>query len=148
MSQTLDEETRAFQELLKLRGLKFTFERKKILQEVQSLDEHFDADSFYERLKKKGSRIARDTVYRTLPLLLEAGVIQKSAGKTKRDYYERLGGKGHHDHMICIKTGKIIEFHSDELEKLQEKIASQYGFKILFHDHKLYGLSREALEES
>jgi Fur family ferric uptake transcriptional regulator len=90
---------------------KFTYERRHIFEEIEKLNEHFDADSLYDRLKKKGFRIARDTVYRTLPLLLECGIIQKSAGTGKRDYFERVSIKGHHDHMICIRTGKIIEFH-------------------------------------
>jgi len=135
-----------FEDLLKTKGLKFTYERRHIFEEVEKIKEHFDADSLYEMIKKKGFRISRDTVYRTLPLLLESGVIQKSVGEGKRDYFERVATKGHHDHMICIKTGKIIEFHSQEIERLQEEIAKKYGFKIIFHDHRLFGLSKEAQE--
>ena len=64
--------------------------RKKIYEEVSTLKHHFDADSLYERFKKKGLRIAGDTVYRTLPLLLESGVLQKSVGEGKRDHFERV----------------------------------------------------------
>ncbi len=135
-----------FLELLTQKKLKFTFERRHIFEEIEKLNEHFDADSLYDRLKKKGYRIARDTVYRTLPLLLECAIIQKSAGAGKRDYFERVSIKGHHDHMICIKTGKIIEFHSDEIEKLQDEVARKHGFKIVFHDHRIFGLSKEAQE--
>lgn len=135
-----------FVTLLSQKKLKFTFERRHIFEEIEKMNDHFDADSLYDRLKKQGYRIARDTVYRTLPLLLECGTIQKSAGTGKRDYFERVSTKGHHDHMICIKTGKIIEFHSEGIEKLQDEIARKYGFKIIFHDHRIFGLSKEAQE--
>ncbi len=137
-------EQQKFIDPLARKKLKFTYERRHIFEEVEKLNDHFDADSLYELLKGKGYRIARDTVYRTLPLLLECGVIQKSAGAGKRDYFERVSIKGHHDHMICIRTGKIIEFHSDAIEKLQDEIAQKHGFKIIFHDHRIFGLSKEA----
>ena len=137
--QTLKEQTEHFSELLKKRGLKLTYERKQIFDEVRHLRDHFDADSLYTRFKKKGLRISRDTVYRTLPLLLESNVIQKSAGSGHRDFFERIGAKGHHDHMICVRCGKIIEFQCEEIEKLQERVAADYGFKLTFHDHRLFG---------
>jgi Fur family ferric uptake transcriptional regulator len=128
-----------FQALLEQRGLKYTFERKHIFEEVLKLKDHFDADSLYERFKKKGLRISRDTVYRTLPLLLESGAIQKSAGEGKREFFEPVGAKGHHDHMVCVKCHKIIEFKCDEIEKLQEKVCGDHHFKLIFHDHRLFG---------
>ncbi|MCB9799698.1 MAG: transcriptional repressor [Candidatus Omnitrophica bacterium] len=142
-----ENDRKKFEALLKKKNLKFTYERKYIFEEISRLKGHFDADSLYERFKEKGLRIARDTVYRTLPLLLESGVLQKSAGEGKREYFERISSKGHHDHMICIKTGRIIEFHCDEIERLQEEIARKYGFKIIFHDHRIFGLSKEAQEQ-
>lgn len=125
--------------VLEEKNLKYTYERKTIFEEVSSLDEHFDADSLYERFKRKGFRISRDTVYRTLPLLLEAGVVQKSAGEGKREFFERVSGKGHHDHMICVKCSAIIEFTCDPIEVLQEEVCKKYGFKLIFHDHRLFG---------
>ena len=97
------ENNEKFQGLLEWKGLKFTSERKFIYDEVARLDEHFDADSLYERFKKKGLPISRDTVYRTIPLLLESGLIQKSIGEGKREFFERTNAKGHHDHMLCVK---------------------------------------------
>ena len=136
-----------FEALLLDRGLKYTYERKHIFEEVRHLKHHFDADSLYERFKKKGLRIARDTVYRTLPLLLEGGVIQKSVGEGKREFYEPVGSKGHHDHMVCVRCGKIIEFHCDEIETLQEKVAGEHQFKLIFHDHRLFGACRDCQTE-
>ena len=94
-----------FQHLLQETGLKYTYERRCIYEEVQGLKEHFDADSLYEKFKKKGMRISRDTVYRTIPLLLECGVLQKSVGDGKREFFERTSAKGHHDHMVCTRCG-------------------------------------------
>lgn len=132
-----------FQGLLEGRGLKYTLERKLIFEEATHLKHHFDADSLYDRFRKKGAHVSRDTVYRTLPLLLESGVIQKSAGAGKRDFFESIGAKGHHDHMICVKCGKIIEFQCEEIEKLQEKMCAEYSFKLAFHDHRLFGLCKD-----
>lgn len=140
---TLKQHAKDFQGLLEKKGLKYTYERKLIFEEVMHFRDHFDADSLYDRFKKKGFRISRDTVYRTLPLFLESGVIQKSAGAGKREFFERIGRKGHHDHMICVQCGKIIEFQCEEIEKLQEKKAEEFGFRILFHDHRLFGTCRD-----
>ena len=136
-----------FEALLLDRGLKYTYERKHIYEEVRHLKHHFDADSLYARFKKKGLRIARDTVYRTIPLLLESGVIQKSVGEGKREFYEPVGSKGHHDHMGCGRCGNIIEFQCNEIEKLQEEICEDYGFQLIFHDHRLFGACRNCKTE-
>lgn len=129
-----------FEELLGHKGLKYTFERKRIYEEVAHCKHHFDADSLYDRFKRKGLRISRDTVYRTIPLLLESGVIQKSVGEGHRDFYERTDVKGHHDHMVCVRCGKFIEFHCEEIEQLQDKVSTEHGFKLIFHDHRLFGI--------
>ena len=128
-----------YEELLEKKGLRVTYERKKIFDEIFKLRRHFDADVLYGILKAKGYRISRDTVYRTLPLLLESGVIQKSAGGNKREYFENTRQKGHHDHLICIECGTIVEFKNAELEILQEAICRRYGYGLTFHDHRLFG---------
>ncbi|MBI4970665.1 MAG: transcriptional repressor [Candidatus Omnitrophica bacterium] len=135
--------SKTFKALLEAKGLKLTHERRVIFEEVSRLNEHFDADSLYDRFKKKGLRISRDTVYRTIPLLLESNVIQKSVGEGKREFFERTPSKGHHDHILCVQCGKIIEFTSKEIELLQDKICAKYGFKLTFHDHRLFGYCKE-----
>ena len=136
-----------FETLLQERQLKYTQERQFIYEQVQKLKDHFNADSLYERFKKRGSRVSRDTVYRTLPLLLESGIIQKSVGDGKREFFERTRGKGHHDHMLCVRCGKIIEFHCDQIEKLQDDVCAEYGFKLMFHDHRLFGACPECQDK-
>lgn len=128
-----------FKRLLDSKGLKLTHERKQLLEEILKIKQHFDADGLYEKLKDKGLRISRDTVYRTLPLLLECGVVQKSVGDGRREYFERVGVKGHHDHMVCIRCSRVIEFKSDEIEKIQDAVCHDHGFQLIFHDHRLFG---------
>ena len=136
-----------FKNLLEQQGLKYTYERQSIFEEVSHLKNHFDADSLYERFKQKGSRISRDTVYRTIPLLLESGIIQKSVGEGKREFYERVSGKGHHDHMVCVRCGKIFEFSCPEIEELQDKMCKEYRFQLMFHDHRLFGACERCQKE-
>ena len=133
------DETESFSKLLEQKGLKFTRERKELIAEILRLKTHFDADGLHEMLKDKGSQISRDTVYRTIPLLLECGVVQKSVGNGRREYFERTSVRGHHDHMVCIQCGKIIEFHSSQIEKIQTEVCEEYKFRLVFHDHRLFG---------
>src|SRR4051812_30204863 len=99
----------SFEVYLEKKGLKYTRERRRIYQKVHHLASHFDADGLYALLKKEDESIARGTVYRTIPLLLESGAIQTSVGKGKGEFFERSDSKGHHDHIICVTCGKVIE---------------------------------------
>jgi Fur family ferric uptake transcriptional regulator len=128
----------AFAEVLKKKGLKVTLERQKIYEEIAAMKKHFDADELFERFKSKGLPISRDTVYRNLPLLLEAGMLQKSAGGSKREYFENLEAKGHHDHMICVRCGAIVEFRSEAFEALQQKLCEKFQCNLIYHDHRLF----------
>jgi Fur family transcriptional regulator, ferric uptake regulator len=132
-----------FQQLLEKKHLKMTEERKFIYDRISHLNGHFNADSLYDSLKKENAGIARGTVYRTIPLLLESGVIQKSVGEGKREFFERKSHKGHHDHIVCISCRKIVEFHCDEIEALQDKVCAQYGYKVAFHDHRIFGYCKD-----
>ena len=140
---TMTDHAKSFETLLSERGFKMTHERKLILEEVSHMKGHFDADSLHLRFKKKGLRVSRDTVYRTLPLLLESHVIQKSVGNGHRDFFEPTGKHGHHDHMVCIKCRKVIEFQCPGIEQLQDEVCKKHAFQLTFHDHRLFGLCTE-----
>lgn len=127
-----------FLEYLNQKGLKYTRERKCVYEKVKSLPTHFDGEALYEILKREDRGVARGTVFRTLPLLLESGVIQISVGKGKGEFFERASSHGHHDHIICVSCGKVIEYHCEEIEELQTQICRKYEVELLFHDHKLY----------
>ena len=127
-----------FEAYLEKKGLKYTRERQCIYEQIAHLSSHFDSERLYEMLKKENQAIARGTVFRTIPLLLESGVIQISVGKGKGEFFERSGSKGHHDHILCVGCGKVIEYHCEEIEELQTAICKKYNVELLFHDHKLY----------
>jgi Fur family ferric uptake transcriptional regulator len=123
---------------LKDAGLKVTHPRTKILEILQSNPEfHLSADAIHNYLIKNNESIGLATVYRVLTQLEMAGLIQKNQFKENQSTYEIK--KQHHDHLICIKCGKIIEFINDDLEKLQEKISNNYKFKLDSHVMTLFG---------
>ena len=118
-----------FRDYLKERELKFTPERKIILKAVFSLHKHFDTEQLYEKLPRAKKSISRATIYRTLPLLVESDLIRETLRCQGRVSYEHIFGHPHHDHMICIKCGKVIEFREEKIEKLKEEICKRYGFE-------------------
>jgi Fur family ferric uptake transcriptional regulator len=123
---------------LKEAGLKVTHPRTKILEILQSNPEfHLSADAIHSHLYSNNESIGLATVYRVLTQLEMAGLIQKNQFKENQSTYEIK--KQHHDHLICTKCGKIIEFINDDLEKLQEKISDNYQFRLDSHVMTLFG---------
>jgi Fur family ferric uptake transcriptional regulator len=121
-------------------GLKATPERFAVLDEIYSTNFHFEADDILIRMRKKKYRVSRATIYRTLELLEKCGLIRKAKlGETKA-YYEHTYGRHHHEHMKCTNCGRVIEFESEEIEKLQDVICRQYDFQMTNHILHLFGL--------
>ena len=118
-----------FKKFLKKKQLKFTPERQVILNGLLSLHRHFDVDALYDKLRKKGKNVSRTSIYRTLPLLIQCGFITETFRCQGRGSYEHIFGHEQHDHMLCIKCGRIIEFRDEKIENLQKKICKRYGFK-------------------
>jgi Fur family ferric uptake transcriptional regulator len=104
---------------------------------------HFPIDDLIADLKARGIRGSKATVYRTLPLLAEAGILQPAiiAGEVKS--YETTWGKHHHDHLLCSKCGKVVEFEFEAFEILQRDVAAKYGFRLEGHHHELLGVCPE-----
>lgn len=124
----------------KQKSLKYTPERKRILEAVCSMDNHFEADDLYLNLRETiGRRISRATVYRTLPLLEESGLIRRVIFVDKRTHYEHVHDHRHHEHLICLKCGKIIEFYRQSLEDSLEDIARQNRFTSVAHKLEITG---------
>ena len=136
-----------FSNYLKKKGLKFTPERRKILEAVLSLHTHFDADQLYEQLRKEGSNISQATIYRTFPLLIDSGIIKETLLCQSKKKYEHIFGHRHHDHMICISCGKIIEFREEKIEKLQRAVCKKYGFHPVEHRLGIKGYCKECYEK-
>ena len=125
------------------KGVKLTDQRKIIAKVMSEAQDHPDVDELYNRVSKIDSRISIATVYRTVKLFEEAGILAKHDFKGGKARYEELS-ESHHDHLIDIKTGEIIEFVDDEIEKLQQKVAEKYGYKLVDHKLELYGIKKNS----
>lgn len=122
-----------FEGHLKSRGLKLTPQRKAILEEVFASHQHFDIEGLFESLRKKGKRISRATIYRTLPLLVESNLIKEAFRSQETVSYEHIFGHDHHDHLLCLKCGRAIEFRDEKIEELQKSVCKKYSFKPIEH---------------
>ena len=129
-----------FGEFLSSRGLKWTPERKVILEEVFTTHEHFEADDLLVRLKRKNIRISRATIYRTLELLVESELVRKISFGESHTHYEHVFGHRHHDHLICQRCGNVLEFTNPNIEELQTKVCEDYDFTPDSHCLEIFGL--------
>ena len=125
------------------KGVKLTDQRKIIAKVMSESTDHPDVDELYKRVSKIESKISIATVYRTVKLFEEAGIITKHDFRAGKARYEELN-ESHHDHLIDIKTGKIIEFVDEEIEKLQKKVAEKYGYDLVDHKLELYGVKKKS----
>ena len=140
--------TQSIQEKCISKGVKLTEQRKVIAKvmgeskETYGESDHPDVDELYKRVIKIDPKISIATVYRTVKLFEEAGIVAKHDFKGGKARYEELN-ESHHDHLIDIKTGEIIEFVDEEIEKLQKKVADKYGYKLVDHKLELYGKKKK-----
>ena len=123
------------------KNVKLTDQRKIIAKVMSDSSDHPDVDELYKRVSKIDTKISIATIYRTVKLFEEAGIIAKHDFKGGKARYEELS-ESHHDHLIDIKTGEIIEFVDDEIEKLQKKVAEKYGYELADHKLELYGIKK------
>ena len=124
------------------KGVKLTEQRKIIAKVMSEANDHPDVDELYNRVSKIDPKISIATVYRTVKLFEEAGILAKHDFRGGKARYEQLS-ESHHDHLIDIKTGEIIEFVDDEIEKLQKKVAEKYGYELVDHKLELYGIKKK-----
>ncbi len=126
-----------------LKSVKLTDQRKIIAQVMSDSSDHPDVDELYKRVSKIDSKISIATVYRTVKLFEEVGILAKHDFRSGKARYEELS-EGHHDHLIDIKTGEITEFVDEDIEKLQKKVAEKYGYDLLDHKLELYGVKKNS----
>ncbi len=129
------------EQLLRNQGLRLTFQRQLILRRAVS-HLHFTAEELVRNVQAIDTTVSRGTVYRTLALLADAGVVEKHDFRYGPPNYEVTFAKAHHDHLMCVQCGEIIEFQEPRVEILQEAVVKRYGYQLLSHTHKLYGLCR------
>lgn len=122
-----------FKGYLAHKGLKLTPEREIILKEIFSYHKHFNTEALYEKLRQKGETISLATIYRTLPLLIESDLIRETLRCQGKVSYEHTFGHEHHDHIVCIKCGKVIEFQNSSIKKMRDTLCRKYNFKPVEH---------------
>ena len=131
------------------KGVKLTDQRRTIARVISESkktygeSDHPDVDELYKRVSNIDNKISIATVYRTVKLFEESGILMKHDFKDGKARYEELN-EGHHDHLIDVKTGEIIEFVDEEIEKLQKKVAEKYGYKLVDHKLELYGVKKKS----
>jgi len=126
-------------------GLRITKVRFNVVEALTEMDGHFDADSLYFYMRQRGRSASRATVYRTLDLLHDAGIVYRISTEGQA-LYEVMNIDEHHDHMFCINCNQIYEFYNKNLEKLQDKICHENGFKPTRHSLRIWGLCKECQE--
>ncbi len=142
--RTLDALDR-FEKFLEGKALRLTEARAAIVEAALARTGHYPIEELIADLKRLGIRGSKATVYRTLPLLAEAGIVKPAivAGDTKS--YETTWGADHHDHLVCGGCGKVVEFGFEAFEILQREVAGRYGFRLDNHHHELVGTCPECL---
>jgi|TARA_B110000014_G_C19820917_1_gene425861 Fur family transcriptional regulator, ferric uptake regulator len=120
------------------KGVRLTDQRKLVAKVMSDSEDHPDVDELHKRVVKIDSKISIATVYRTVKLFEEAGIVSKHDFKGNKARYEEAPQE-HHDHLIDINTGEIIEFVNEDIEKLQKQVAEKLGYKLVDHRLELYG---------
>ena len=135
MSETIEQKCLA-------KGVKLTDQRRIIAQVMSESSDHPDVDELYNRVSKIDPKISIATVYRTVKIFEEAGILTKHDFKGGKARYEEIR-ESHHDHLIDVKTGHIIEFSDNDIHDLQKKIAEKYGYDLVDHKLELYGVKKK-----
>jgi Fur family ferric uptake transcriptional regulator len=134
--------TPTLEEACAANGMRMTDQRRVIARVLDAASDHPDVEELYRRAVAIDARISISTVYRTVKLFEDAGIITRHEFRDGRARYEPIPDE-HHDHLIDLRTGKVIEFRNEEIERLQERIAAELGFKLVDHRLELYGVQHE-----
>ena len=137
--------TANIEERCKQKGVKLTDQRKLIAQIMSDSHDHPNVDELYKRVSKIDSKISIATVYRTVKLFEEARILTRHDFKGGKARYEELPDD-HHDHLIDVQSGEIVEFVDEEIEKLQETVAEKLGYQLLDHKLELYGIKKKEID--
>lgn len=150
MTQTKDEfaaEKEIFSQHIQKSGLRRTAQRELILEMFLRNEEHLTSEDLYWLVHKDDPTVGHTTVYRTLKLLTEAGLAREVRFGDNKTYYEHHFNHEHHDHMICLECGKVIEFFSEDIENLQDEVADKFGFRLSHHSLRMWGLCSDCQKQ-
>jgi Fur family transcriptional regulator, ferric uptake regulator len=125
------------------RGLKSTRQRTLIIDTFFQLGGHLSVEDVWAKVRQQDAKVSVATVYRTMKLLSECGLAHARNVGDGQTRYEPAAGRDHHDHLICTRCGRIVEFENDRIEALQESVAKRHGFTVTSHKMELYGLCRD-----
>jgi Fur family transcriptional regulator, ferric uptake regulator len=128
-----------FKRSLARQGLKYTAERRAILMAVLSTHDHFDADKLFLEMRQRSVKVSKATIYRSLALLCEVGILREVFHGPRGAHYEHVYGHEHHEHMICVQCGKVIGFTSPQLESLQDEACKAKNFRPVHHHLQIFG---------
>ncbi|HVY51405.1 MAG TPA: Fur family transcriptional regulator [Devosia sp.] len=131
--------TETLEEQCVKKGMRMTDQRRVIAQVIEAAEDHPDVEELYRRASAQDPRISLSTVYRTLNLFEEAGLVTKHDFKDGRARFEPIPDE-HHDHLIDIRSGRVIEFRNEEIEAIQEVIAKRLGYRLVDHRLELYAV--------
>ena len=129
-----------FAQYLRSQGLRVTAQRRAVLGAALATEGHFEADELHRQMRETGSRTSKATVYRTLELLVSSGVLRQVSLGERHAHYEHAFGHQHHDHLICVRCGRVMEFTSAALERMQEEVCRRHHFTPLGHRMRITGL--------
>jgi Fur family ferric uptake transcriptional regulator len=135
-------EEQAFRDYLREHGLRFTPERRAILKAVYRTHDHFRAEDLEGRVRAGSKRVSRATIYRTLKHLAACGLLREVALGGKQTWFEHTLGHKHHDHLVCVSCGRVVEFLDDTLEQVQQRLCREHGFVPMSHRMRIMGLCR------
>lgn len=138
-----DENGKSILERCEAQGLRMTEQRRVIARVLAEADDHPDVDALYGRVSAVDSGISLATVYRTVKLFDEAGILERHEFRDGRARYEDAE-RDHHDHLIDLTTGEIVEFVDEEIERLQQKIADRLGYRLIEHRLELYAVPKKS----
>ena len=130
---------KAIEAFMRSRGLKLTGPRRRVVEKLLSVKGHVAADELIELLRKGRTPVSKATVYRTLALVSQSGLIDGHDFDSGRRVYEPMVGRAHHDHLYCIHCGKVIEFQEEAIERLQDRVVARHKFTPVYHSHKIFG---------
>ncbi len=136
-------ERELFEEHIRRSGLRRTSQRDLILEIFLRTEDHLTMEDLYWLVQKEDPSIGQTTVYRTLKLLTEAGLAREVRFGDGKTYYEHHYNHEHHDHLICTECGKVIEFFSPEIERLQDLTAAEFGFRLTNHSLRMWGICQD-----
>ena len=130
-----------FRQFCKNNDMRYTPERGLIIDEIYRTHDHFDVDQLFLRIRNRFPKIklSRASIYRTMPLLINAGLLREALTQVNRIYYDQTLGHSHHDHLKCLKCGSIFEFYSETIDEEQEALCKKRKFMITSHMHVIYG---------